>query len=84
MTASARLDRPTNKRVYLMFEVGKSYTITMWEDDDNHGKLTTHRGCKVIEAAIPLIKVKRSHAEPAIINTASLAFVQASIEHEEK
>ena len=36
-----------------MFEVGKSYKITMWSDDDNKGILTEYSGCKVIEAAMP-------------------------------
>jgi hypothetical protein len=63
-----------------MFEVGKSYKITMWSDDDNKGILTEHSGCKVVETAMPLIKIKQSLTEPVIINTTSLAFVRAMLE----
>jgi hypothetical protein len=63
-----------------MFEVGKVYTIKMWSDNDGHGILTDHHHCKVLEVAPPVIKIKRSLADPVIVNTASIAFVQATEE----
>ncbi len=66
-----------------MFEVGKSYTIVMWEDGDEGGSLVHYDSCEVLEISIPLIKVRQSSDEEVIINTASLAFVQATLEQEE-
>jgi|NGEPerStandDraft_6_1074524.scaffolds.fasta_scaffold302943_1 hypothetical protein len=43
-----------------MFEVGKSYSIKMWADDDNRGIITEHHGCKVLEAQMPVIKIQQT------------------------
>jgi hypothetical protein len=60
-----------------MFEVGKSYSIKMWSDDDNRGIITDHHGCKVLEVQMPVIKIRQTLMGGEIINTASIAFVSA-------
>jgi hypothetical protein len=67
-----------------MFEVGKSYTIRMWEDGEEGTELADYDGCVVVEVAMPLIKFKQATNEDVIVNTASLAFVQATLESEEE
>jgi hypothetical protein len=63
-----------------MFEVGKSYTIRMWEDSEEGGELADYDNCEVIEVSLPLIKFRQATNDDVIINTASLAFVQATLE----
>jgi hypothetical protein len=67
-----------------MFEVGKSYTIRMWEDSEDGGTLADCDNCEVIEILMPLIKFKQPSNEDVIVNTASLAFVQATLETDEE
>jgi len=67
-----------------MFEVGKSYTIRMWEDGEEGGTLADYDNCEVVEVLLPLVKFKQSSNEDVIINTASLAFVQATLETDEQ
>jgi len=67
-----------------MFEVGKSYTIRMWEDSEDGGTLADYDNCEVIEILMPLIKFKQPSNEDVIVNTASLAFVQATLETDEE
>jgi hypothetical protein len=67
-----------------MFEVGKSYTIRMWEDSEEGGMLADYDNCEVVEVLLPLVKFKQSSNEDVIINTASLAFVQATLEADEE
>jgi hypothetical protein len=38
-----------------MFEVGKFYKVTMWEDGQNGGVLTEYGSAKAIKVAIPLV-----------------------------
>jgi hypothetical protein len=66
-----------------MFEVGKSYTIRMWEDGEDGGTLADYDNCEVIEISLPLVKFRQPSDEYVIINTASLAFVQATLADEE-
>jgi hypothetical protein len=66
-----------------MFEIGKSYTIRMWEDGEDGGALADYDSCEVVEIALPLVKFRQSSNEDVIINTASLAFVQATLETDE-
>jgi hypothetical protein len=66
-----------------LFEVGKSYTIRMWEDSEEGSGLADYDGCEVIEVSLPLIKFRQATNEDVIVNTASLAFVQATLEGEE-
>jgi hypothetical protein len=63
-----------------MFEVGKSYTIRMWEEGEEGGGIADYDNCEVIEVSLPLIKFRQSSNEDVIVNTASLAFVQATLE----
>jgi hypothetical protein len=68
-----------------MFEVGKSYTIKMWEDDDsNAGTITTYPRCRILEVQMPAIKIRQTLLADAIINTGSLAFVSAIPEEDEE
>ena len=67
-----------------MFEVGKSYTIRMWEDSEEGGMLADYDNCEVVEVLLPLVKFKQSSNEDVIINTASLAFVQATLETDDE
>jgi hypothetical protein len=60
-----------------MFEVGKHYKIKMWADDDNNGIITEYSGCRVLEVQMPVIKIRQTLMQDAIINTASVAFVSA-------
>jgi hypothetical protein len=63
-----------------MFEVGKSYSIKMWADDDNRGIITEHHGCKILDVQMPVIKIRQTLMGGEIIeiiNTASIAFVSA-------
>jgi hypothetical protein len=61
-----------------MFEVGKFYKVTMWEDGQNGGVLTEYGSAKAIKVAIPLVTFRGvTDKTPVIINTASLAFVKA-------
>jgi hypothetical protein len=58
-----------------MFEVGKSYTITMWE---NGG--TGYSSWTVLEVDGPLIKVVGYDPNvPTVFNTTSQAFVKAEL-----
>ncbi|HMA71622.1 MAG TPA: hypothetical protein VKP67_09065 [Xanthobacteraceae bacterium] len=66
-----------------MFEVGKSYTIRMWEEGEEGGILADYDNCEVVEVLLPLVKFKQPSNEDVIVNTASLAFVQATLETEE-
>jgi hypothetical protein len=63
-----------------MFEVGKSYTIRMWEDGEDGSGLADYDNCEVVEVSLPLIKFRQSTNDDVIVNTASLAFVQATLE----
>ena len=67
-----------------MFEVGKIYTIRMWEDGEDGGMLADYDNCEVVEVMMPLIKFKQPSNEDVIVNTASLAFVQATLETDEE
>jgi hypothetical protein len=67
-----------------MFEVGKSYTIRMWEDGEDGSGLADYDNCEVVEVSLPLIKFRQATNEDVIVNTASLAFVQATLEGEEE
>ena len=67
-----------------MFEVGKSYTIKMWEDDDNSGIITTYPRCRILEVQMPTIKIRQTVLADVIINTASIAFVSAVPEEDEE
>jgi hypothetical protein len=71
---------PLCKQGGTMFEVGKSYTIKMWEDGEDGGMLIHYDECVVVEISMPLIKIKQPSNEEVIVNTASLAFVQATLE----
>jgi hypothetical protein len=68
-----------------MFKVGATYKITMWEaDSDGGGESHTH-GCKIIEVNFPNIKYVQPYVnkgKEVILNTASLAFVSATLESE--
>ena len=66
-----------------MFEVGKSYTIRMWEDGEEGTELADYDNCEVVEVSLPLIKFRQATTEDVIVNTASLAFVQATLESED-
>jgi len=58
-----------------MFEVGKTYSITMWE---NGG--TGYSSWKVLEVDGPLIKVVgHDPTKPTVMNTTSDAFVEAEL-----
>jgi hypothetical protein len=63
-----------------MFEVGKSYTIRMWEEGEEGGVLADYDNCEVVEVLLPLVKFKQPSDEDVIVNTSSLAFVQATLE----
>jgi hypothetical protein len=67
-----------------MFEVGKSYTIRMWEDGEEGSGLADYDNCEVVEVSLPLIKFRQATNEDVIVNTASLAFVQATLEEGEE
>jgi hypothetical protein len=67
-----------------MFEVGKSYTIRMWEEGEEGTGLADYDNCEVVEVSLPLIKFRQATNEDVIVNTASLAFVQATLEGEEE
>jgi hypothetical protein len=63
-----------------MFEVGKYYTIKMWEAGEDGGVINEYADAKFIEVALPLVKLKGSAftgSVETIINTASIAFVSA-------
>jgi len=67
-----------------MFEVGKSYTIRMWEEGEEGGVLADYDNCEVVEVLLPLVKFKQPSDEDVIVNTASLAFVQATLDADEE
>jgi len=67
-----------------MFEIGRSYTIRMWEEGEEGGMLADYDNCKVVEISLPLVKFRQSSNEDVIVNTASLAFVQATLETDEE
>ena len=67
-----------------MFEIGKSYTIRMWEDGEEGGMLADYDKCEVVEISLPLVKFRQSSNDEVIVNTASLAFVQATLEADEE
>ena len=58
-----------------MFEVGAKYYIEMVEGSTP----ISWGGCLVVESELPLIKIKRDGKE-VILNTASQAFVRASLQ----
>jgi hypothetical protein len=78
------LGRPSYNKAEVMFEVGKNYTIRMWEDGEDGGTLIDYDNCEVIEISMPLVKFKQPSNEDMIVNTASLAFVQATLETDEE
>lgn len=63
-----------------MFEVGKIYTIRMWEDGEEDHEIADYESCEVIEVSMPLIKFRQATNEAVIVNTASLSFIQATLE----
>lgn len=67
-----------------MFEIGKRYTIRIWEDGEDGSGLAEYDRCEVVEISFPLVKFRQSTNEDVIINTASLAFVQATLETDEE
>lgn len=67
-----------------MFEIGKSYTIRMWEESEEGGMLADYDRCEVVEISLPLVKFRQSSNEDVIVNTVSLAFVQATLETDEE
>ena len=67
-----------------MFEIGKHYTIKMWEDGEDSRVLVHYDECEVVEIAMPLIKIRQPTGDEVIVNTASLAFVQATLETDEE
>jgi hypothetical protein len=71
---------PSENKELTMFEVGKRYTIKMWEDGEEGGVLVHYDECEVVEIVMPLIKISQPTGEEVIVNTASLAFVQATLE----
>lgn len=63
-----------------MFEVGKSYSVKLWEDVPGDRAVTEYGPREVIEVAFPLVKFRDPHGPKAgeiIINTASLSFISA-------
>jgi hypothetical protein len=66
-----------------MFEVGRSYTIRMWEEGEEGSVLADYDNCEVVEVLLPLVKFKQPSDEDVIVNTSSLAFVQATLEADE-
>ena len=60
-----------------MFEVGKSYTIRMFDQD---GGTASYRGCKVIAYERPVVKFQHA-GEEWIVNTHSWAFFDARPEN---
>ena len=50
-----------------MFEVGKNYTIRMWEDGEDGGTLIDYDNCEVIEISMPLVKFKQPTNEDMIV-----------------
>jgi hypothetical protein len=65
-----------------MFKVGSTYTIVIWEADDEGGGESSLHGCKILEANFPLIKFKQDYTnkgKEVILNTGSLAFVRAEL-----
>ena len=67
-----------------MFEVGKIYTVRMWEEGEEGGILADYDNCEVVEVSLPLVKFKQSSNEDVIVNTSSLAFVQATLATDEE
>ena len=67
-----------------MFEVGKRYTIRMWEADDNEGTITTYPGCKVLKVEMPAIQIRQAVMADVILNTASIAFISATPDEDEE
>ena len=67
-----------------MFEVGKSYTIRMWEEGEEGSVLADYDNCEVVEVLLPLVKFKQPSDEDVIVNTSSLAFVQATLAADEE
>jgi hypothetical protein len=67
-----------------MFEIGKRYTIRMWEDGEDGSEFAEYDNCEVVEISLPLVKFRQSTNEEVIVNTASLAFVQATVETDEE
>jgi len=60
-----------------MFEVGKSYRMTMWRDDRKEPQVQEYAPCVVREVNLPLIKIWDMAAGEMVINTASLSFISA-------
>ena len=67
-----------------MFEVGKNYTVRMWEEGEEGSMIIDYDNCEVVEVSLPLVKFKQPPNEDVIVNTASLAFVQATLETDEE
>ena len=63
-----------------MFEVGKHYSVKMWQDSADGGLITEYGASRCIEVALPLVKFRSPSlvgGGEVILNTASLAFVSA-------
>jgi hypothetical protein len=66
----------------MMFEVGKTYHVKMWEPGANGGAFKEYLNVTVEEVALPLVKFDSlsddiRDDEPVIVNTSSLAFISA-------
>jgi hypothetical protein len=57
-----------------MFEVGKYYRFSMLDAKD---KVVEMAACKIVEVALPLVKIRQMAVGEMVINTASLVFVSA-------
>jgi len=60
-----------------MFEIGKTYRLTMLDYTSGELGQTTHHEAKVVEVNMPLIKVQFPSRTPIVINTASQHFISA-------
>jgi hypothetical protein len=67
-----------------VFGVGKFYTIKMYEDGEDGAVIVHYDECEVVEFSMPLLKIRQPSGEEVILNTASLAFIQDSIETDEE
>ena len=61
-----------------MFDVGKTYEITLQDCWDDHGAPGTSAFiARILDVEMPLIKYQQSGLPPVILNTSSATFVSA-------
>lgn len=62
-----------------MFEFGKRYTVTFYEQDGRRSRQAVEKDLEVVSVEIPLVKFQRGGHE-VVVNTTSPAFLKGVLQ----